>query len=328
MKTRAKKLFCVTVTVTLALCILTLFVSGANIGAGTVKVSWGNLNVRSSPTTESKIVRTLENNSYVTLVEKSNEWYKVEYADGTYGYCHENYISVISYDTASVKTDGGKLNVRSGASTSSYVIDSLDNGQEVVILTGSNGWHRVLYDGSDIGWVSSSYLRRISENDTSTVKYPSISLSVPYYSQADTQWSDVKLGSYGEDIGKIGCTVSCFAMSESFRTNSVITPATVAKNQSFTAGGALYWPSNYSRSYTSSYLSFLYEKLSDGIPVLLEAKKYNGAKHWVIVTGYKGGDTLNVSNFTINDPSLSKRSTLSEFLTDYPLYSKMAYYTY
>ncbi len=325
MKNNKKKLIIMPILSLATSLMLTVLSSAADIGAGIVNVSWGNLNVRSSPSVSSNIVARLQNKSYVTILSKNGDWLHVEYADGTFGYCHADYISPISYDSASVKTSGGNLNVRSSAA--GYIKDKVANGDDVVILSSSGGWYRVLYDGNDTGWVSASYISRDTQS-SDNVKYPKISLPISRYSQADSRWGGITIGSYGESIAKIGCTVSCFAMSETYRTGNTVTPATVAKNQSFTAGGALYWPSNYTRTSTSSYLSFLYEKLSEGIPVLIEAKKSSGAKHWVLVTGYTGGDTLSASSFTINDPSLQNRKTLAELFSDYPLYSKMAYYLY
>jgi uncharacterized protein YgiM (DUF1202 family) len=329
MKNKTKKLIFTPMLTAVICAMLSLISLGGEIGAGIVRLSWGNLNVRSSPSSSSRIVSKLSDGDYVTIHAKTGDWYSVEYADGTFGYCHANYIKPISYDTATVKTTGGNLNVRSSGSSSGYVIDKLSNGQQVVILSGSGAWYRVLYDGSDTGWVSSTYLRRTtsSEDTGKSEAYPAIYLSVPYYSQSDPRWGHIQIGSYGENLTKIGCTVTCFAMSESYRTNSTVTPARVAANQSFTPGGALYWPSNYTRTAASSYLSYLYGKLSEGVPVLFEAKKSNGAKHWVLVTGYTGGETLTASAFVINDPSPQKRATLASLLAEYPIYSKMAHYT-
>jgi len=61
-------------------------------GAGAVAVSSGKLNVRSSNSTNSAVVASLEKNSFVTLISKTGSWWRVEYAKSIYGYCHADYI--------------------------------------------------------------------------------------------------------------------------------------------------------------------------------------------------------------------------------------------
>jgi uncharacterized protein YgiM (DUF1202 family) len=56
--------------------------------AGLVSISSGRLNVRTAPSTGASVVASLAKGSYVTLVSKSGDWWKVEYAGGKYGYCH------------------------------------------------------------------------------------------------------------------------------------------------------------------------------------------------------------------------------------------------
>ncbi len=291
--------------------------------AGVVSVSSGVLNVRKSASTSGAILKTLEKGSYVTLISKSGNWYYVEYADGKYGYCHSDYIKLDSGKTATVKTQSTSLNVRSGAGTNYAVKDSVPKGEIVIILSNTNGWSKILYNGTKTGYVSSQYL---STNTTST-SYPKISLSVPSFKQTDSRWANVKIGTSGKTIAQIGCVTTAIAMMESYRTGTTIYPDTMSKKLSYSSTGNVYWPSHFKAVTSSSgYLSKIYEKLKEGKPVLFGAKKSSGTQHWVVITGYNESSSLTASGFTINDPGSSKRTNLQHLLNEYPTFYKYFYY--
>ncbi|MDY3208429.1 SH3 domain-containing protein [Clostridium baratii] len=67
---------------------------------------------------------------------------------------------------ATIKTgtvSASALNVRSGASTSSSIIGSLNNGAKVEIVSTSNGWHKIKYKNG-YGYVSADYIKVDSSN--------------------------------------------------------------------------------------------------------------------------------------------------------------------
>lgn len=288
--------------------------------AGRVATSSGGLNVRTAASTSSQIIKSVYKGDYLTLMWRSGSWWYVEFDDGRYGYCHSDYISQVSSTAKVVRTASGNLNVRSGAGTSYSIIDSLPNGEVVLVLWTSGNWSRVLYDGSHLGYVSSSYL-------TDPNKYASVSLDVPHYMQTDSRWSGVTLGSSGKTIGKVGCTTTSIAMIESYRMGSTIYPNTMAKKLKYTSSGNVYWPSDYTVVTSSSgYLEAIYKQLAAGKPVLFGAKTSSGKQHWVVITGYTGGSTLSASGFTINDPAYTRRQTLADLLAEYPRFYKFFYY--
>ena len=284
--------------------------------AGKVVTAGGNLNVRSSPSVSGSVITSVKNSAWVTLSEKSGNWYRVEYADGRYGWCSADYIKKYesSYEMKVAVTSGG-LNVRSGAGMSYYVKDRLEKGDSVVVLSENAGWSRVLYSGNRTGYVSNAYLQK-----PPSAEYGKISMQVPSYKQTDSRWSAYPIGSYGDTIGTIGCTTTAIAMTESYHSGTVITPDMMAKRLSYSASGSLYWPSYYSVSDAdSNYLSRIYSLLKEGKPVVFGAKKSNGSQHWVTVTGYSAsGSTLSAESFTINDPGSKTRTTLADLMRDYP----------
>lgn len=295
--------------------------SAATLGskAGTVSVTSGRLNVRSSASTSSSVVSSLSKGSFVTLISKSGNWWKVEYADNTYGYCHENYIKTVSGTPATVKLSSGSLNVRSGAGVSYSKIASLYNGEIVIVLSSSNGWSKILFNGTKIGYVSSVYL--------SSSALSSVSLNVPDFKQTDSRWANVKIGNSGKTIAQIGCATTAISMMESYRTGTTIYPDAMSKRLSYSSTGNVYWPGHFKVVTSSSnYLNGIYNQLKNGKPVLFGAKKSSGSQHWVVITGYTGGNTLSASNFTINDPGSNTRKTLQQLLNEYSIFYKYFYY--
>lgn len=314
-----------TLFITLSVILMPIKSYGATLTsqAGVVSVSSGVLNVRKSASTNSTVVATLPRNSYITLISESGNWYYIEYADGKYGYCHKNYIKTDSGKTATVKTQSTSLNVRSGAGTGYAIKDKIQKGEIVIILSTTNGWSKILYNGTKTGFVSSQYL---STSATST-NYSKILLSVPSFKQTDSRWANVKIGTSGKTIGQIGCVTTAIAMMESYRTGTTIYPDAMSKKLSYSSTGNVYWPSHFKAvTNNSGYLSGIYQKLKEGKPVMLGAKKSTGTQHWVVITGYSGGDTLTPSGFTINDPGSNKRTNLQQFLNEYPTFYKYFYY--
>lgn len=292
----------------------------ASSKAGIVSTASTSLNVRASASTGASIVTTLRKGSYVTLISQSGSWWKVEYGAGRYGYCHADYITTASATPATVKTQSTSLNVRSGAGTSYARIGSLAKGEQVLVLSNSGGWSRVLYNGTKTGFVSAQYL------STAASSNGAVSLSVPNFKQTDSRWANVQIGASGKTMARIGCATTAIAMMESYRTGTTIYPDAMSKKLSYTASGSVYWPTNY-KTVTSSagYLSNIYELLKQGKPVLFGAKNSYGSQHWVVITGFAGG-SISASNFTVNDPGSNSRVNLQQFLNAYPTFYKYFYY--
>ncbi len=313
-----------TLTVLFTAFILPTNAANESSKAGVVSVSSGTLNVRKSKSTSSGVLRSLKNGSNVTLMSKSGSWWKVEYADGKYGYSHKDYIKTVSSTPATVKIGSGTLNVRSGAGTKYSVKGSLSKGETVLVLSKTSSWSKILYHGTKTGYVSSKYL---SASGGTSDKYTAVKLSVPSYKQTDSRWANVKIGSSGKTIAQIGCVTTGIAMMESYRSGKTIYPDAMSKRLSYDLSGNIYWPSDYTVVTSSSaYLTKIYNLLKEGKPVLLGAKKSSGSQHWVVITGYTGGDTLTASGFTVNDPGSDTRTNLQQFMNAYPVFYKFFYY--
>ena len=127
-----------------------------------------NLRIRSQASTSSSILGYLLNNTEVSVISQSGDFYKITYRSIT-GYVHKDYVKIISQNNSSAEnltSSSGvvvnvstSLNVRSGPGTSYGIIGHLKNGQGVTI-TGENGaFYAISYNGTK-GYVSKDYVSK------------------------------------------------------------------------------------------------------------------------------------------------------------------------
>ena len=119
------------------------------------------VNFRSGPSTSYSSLGSFNKGDKVEYLGTSGSWVKVKYNNKTgyvYGSYVGNYATITQYVTATT------LNVRSGAGTSYPVLGSLSKGTKVEVISTTNGWSKISYNGST-GYVSSQYL---SDNTIST----------------------------------------------------------------------------------------------------------------------------------------------------------------
>ncbi|MDU6113051.1 MAG: SH3 domain-containing protein [Paeniclostridium sordellii] len=148
-----------------------------NVETKTKVVAATSLNVRSGPSTGHGIIGSLKNNEKVEVISESNGWSKIKY-NGKEGYVSSTYLKD-SNEGGTSKPDekpnvGAKikvvaatsLNVRSGPSTGHGIIGSLKNNEKVEVISESNGWSKIKYNGKE-GYVSSTYLKDSNEGGTS-----------------------------------------------------------------------------------------------------------------------------------------------------------------
>ncbi|MRZ29191.1 SH3 domain-containing protein [Paeniclostridium sordellii] len=127
-----------------------------------------SLNVRSGPSTGNSVIGSLKNNEKVEVISESNGWSKIKY-NGKEGYVSSTYLKDVNeggtskpdekpnVETKTKVVTATSLNVRSGPSTGHGIIGSLKNNEKVEVISESNGWSKIKYNGKE-GYVSSTYL--------------------------------------------------------------------------------------------------------------------------------------------------------------------------
>ena len=160
---------------------------GASYARVSLSSASSRLNLRSSPSTSSAIVATLDHGKIVRVLAASGSWVRVETASGQTGYVQSRYLAPIdgavatpaptatAAPTATPAPDAGvpqdgdyarvrlssassRLNLRAFASTSSAIVAKLGHGETVRVLAVSGSWVRVETASGQTGYVQSRYL--------------------------------------------------------------------------------------------------------------------------------------------------------------------------
>lgn len=118
----------------------------------------GYVNLRSGPSLDYTVVTRVTSGMTIRILDDSYEWNYVTVPQGGYtGYMHDSLIDR-DVSTATVTTrNGGKVNVRSGPSSSYGSVGSLPSGTRVSVLNKGNGWYQIA-GGGVTGFMSTSYL--------------------------------------------------------------------------------------------------------------------------------------------------------------------------
>lgn len=123
------------------------------------------LNVRQAASTNSDVIGSLKQGEKVKIVSKENSWAQIEYS-GKRGYVLLTYLKVEAAATEPTPTPAAesgtvtatKLNIRQAASTNSAIIGSLKQGDQVKVISKTNGWAQIEYGGKQ-GYVLLTYLK-------------------------------------------------------------------------------------------------------------------------------------------------------------------------
>jgi cell wall-associated NlpC family hydrolase len=123
------------------------------------------VNIRSIPGEEGVILGKLYNNSAATIVEESDDWYKVKSGSVT-GYIKAEFLITgnqakelakeIGKQVAYVTTDA--LKVREEPGTDSSILTLVANGDEFIVQEEKNGWVKIVFEGNKTGFVSADYV--------------------------------------------------------------------------------------------------------------------------------------------------------------------------
>ena len=158
-----------------ALAMVPFSVSHANEAELVGIITAETLNVRSGAGSNFEVLYTLNKDDRVNIIDTSNGWHKIRNSEDKEGWISSKYVYISensktvskssSYKQMEVNTNG--LNMRSGAGTSYRIITILNKGTKVEVISESNGWSKIKYDGR-LGYVYSIYLDDIKPSYTNT----------------------------------------------------------------------------------------------------------------------------------------------------------------
>ena len=164
---KAAKLFFLALPATL---LLTAHTMAADVAVGAGCTTGSSLRLRAEASTSSDIVTTLDKSVAVAILDDSIEgWYKIAY-EGNTGYVSADYLLVDQdnvFETyGRVNSDG--VNVRSGASTESEVLATVDTDTIVTVNGLVDGWYDVTCKYGTEGYIRSDFLDLTESSSTSS----------------------------------------------------------------------------------------------------------------------------------------------------------------
>jgi len=120
----------------------------------------GTINMRSGPSTNHSIIRTLSPNTSVEVYGTQGDWSNVRH-NGTNGFIKSDLISVAGAPTSaaviSVMRTVTGVNIRSGPSTDHVVLKAVPANTIVDVLGTQGNWSSVRHDGTN-GFIRSDFL--------------------------------------------------------------------------------------------------------------------------------------------------------------------------
>lgn len=173
------------------------------------------LHVRSGAGTDFSILQDIYPNQNIDVLKKVGNWYEIK-VSGKIGYVYGYYLKIVSgslsnnnsnnnSNTTNTPTSNNSntanntnnnsnsktsntetgivvntstLNIRSGAGTNYPILDTLNKGQQVSIISTNNGWFEISYNNST-AYVSANYISLISGNISNPNSSGSINGIVP-----------------------------------------------------------------------------------------------------------------------------------------------------
>jgi len=171
--------------------------SSSGYGDGVSGVVTFRVNMRAEASTDSAVLRVLDEGDPVRIIGESGRWYWIN-ADGKEGYIVKTCAQIagdgeIPQATATVKpaatpaptaapeeeetlygeaktgTATERVNMRKSASTSAKILKVIAKGQKVSVTGETGGWYKVSVSGSE-GYVSMSYLSVTDQSPEATAR--------------------------------------------------------------------------------------------------------------------------------------------------------------
>ena len=139
-----------------------VYISAAAKGIIGIVDTKQTLNLRSSASSNGRVIAAYPDGVPCILLSESGDWYHVT-VDGRAGYFNADYVDkkymTYSSDVATVVSkNGGSVNLRKGPGTDYGVVKSIKTGSYVMIIQQGTDWWKVSYNGS-VGFMDTDFLK-------------------------------------------------------------------------------------------------------------------------------------------------------------------------
>ena len=208
-------------------------------------ITANSVNFRTGPSTSYSSMGKLNKGDKVEYIGTSGDWINIKF-NGKVGYAHGDYVGTYSDSNQTPTTKkivtATSLNFRSGPGTKYSIIGSIKKGAEVSVISESNGWSKVDYNGK-VGYVSSQYLANKSDSSNNTneeVKYTKVvnASALNFRSGPGTNYSKITTISYGSEVGVISESNGWSKVNYNGKIGYVSSKYLVNKNDSSNSGSS------------------------------------------------------------------------------------------
>ncbi|OLS41578.1 SH3 domain-containing protein [Bacillus sp. MRMR6] len=133
-------------------------VSGGSGPIGTVTAS--NLSVRTDPSLDSSVIGSIQQGQTFTIVDEKNNWVKIEYKPGTFGWAAGWYFSKGQSKSTAAPNDSkitilhNGTNIRSSADGQASVLLRANEGESFAIKSVKNDWYEITLANGVSGYVA------------------------------------------------------------------------------------------------------------------------------------------------------------------------------
>lgn len=120
-----------------------------------------SLNVRSGPGLSYEVTATLNKDQKVDILSTSGDWLEIKTGDKT-GWIASWYTVNTKKSNSKIISNVNSLNVRSGPSINSTVLEQMSAGDEAALFNTDGDWAQVHINGKD-GWVHTDYISIVNK---------------------------------------------------------------------------------------------------------------------------------------------------------------------
>ncbi|TKC20050.1 SH3 domain-containing protein [Robertmurraya kyonggiensis] len=157
------------------------------------KVTASNLNVRSTPALNGKVLGKLAKGTAVTIHSEKTGWVEITF-NGQRAWVSSEFVSTQSTPTSTTpstpstpsastagvtgKVTATSLNVRSKGDLSGQVVGNVSKGQSLKILEEANNWVKIEYKTGKTGWIASWYIEKSASTSSSSDSVKNSTLTI------------------------------------------------------------------------------------------------------------------------------------------------------
>ena len=123
---------------------LALGIAGNAYAATKGVINADDVNIRTQASTSSDVLKRLSTGVTVTVVDNTDDWYKLTTAAGGTAYVKRDFVTLTQADAV---VEDEFINVRSNADITSSVLGVISKGQTITVTGVEGDWYTVTYNG-------------------------------------------------------------------------------------------------------------------------------------------------------------------------------------